>query len=104
MTVVPLSTEDVRSYATAMQPADTSLSVSEVEAGFDAWLARVKEDAASEALGKAISTLDFHAAKTANEAADSPYVNGRADGLEFGGTLLNRMKNQVLPIELLRGE
>ena len=104
MTVVPLSTEDVRFYATTNQSANHSLAAPQMESGFDAWLARVKEDAASEALGKAIATLDFHAAKTANEAADSPYVKGRADGLEFGGTLLNRMENQVLPIELLRGE
>lgn len=104
MTVVPFSTEDVRSYATAMQPANTSLSVSEMEAGFDVWLAQVKEDAASEALAKAISTLDFHAARSANEVGDDPYRLGRADGLEFGGTLLNRMNRKAPVSELLRGE
>lgn len=104
MTAVPLSTEDVRFYATTNQSANHSLSVSEMEAGFDAWIAKVKEDAASEALGKAISTLDFHAARAANEAGSDPYRIGRGDGLEFGATLMNRMKNQASPIELLRGE
>lgn len=103
MTAVPLSTEDVRFYATTNQSANHSLSVSEMEAGFDVWITKIKEDAASEALAKAISTLDFHAAKTANEAGHSPYVNGRADGLEFGATLMNRMKNKASAVELLEG-
>jgi hypothetical protein len=75
-----------------------------MEAGFDAWLEKVKEDAASEALAKAISTLDFHAARSANEAGNDPYRLGRSDGFEFGATLINRMKNKVSPIELLNRE
>jgi hypothetical protein len=75
-----------------------------MEAGFDAWLEKVKEDAASEALAKAISTLDFHAARSANEAGDEPYRLGRSDGIEFGGTLLNRMKRRAPVSELLKSE
>lgn len=99
-----ISTQAVRLYSTTNQSANHSLSVSEMEAGFDAWLAQVKEDAASEALAKAISTLDFHAARSANEAGDDSYRLGRSDGLEFGGTLLNRMKRKAPVSELLRGE
>lgn len=101
---VPLSTEDVRFYATTNQSANYSLAAPEMERGFDAWLAKVKEDAASEALTRAIATLDYQAAVSHANAHEDRYRVGRGDGLEFAATLVNRIKKKVPAAELLKGE
>lgn len=104
ISVVSLSTEDVRFYATTNQSANHSLTAPEMERGFDAWLAKVKEEAASEALTKAISTLDYHAAVVHANAHEDRYRNGRGDGLEFAATLVHRIKKKAPAAELLKSE
>lgn len=101
---VPLSTQDVRFYATTNQGANHSLDVPQMEAGFDAWLDRVKKEAAEEALAKALAVIDYQAAVAARGAHDDRYRLGRSDGLEFAGTLLSRVKNNAPAAALLDTE
>lgn len=101
---VPLSTQDVRFYATTNQGANHSLEVPEMEAGFDAWLERVKKEAAEEALTSAVAVLDYQSAIAANSAHEDRYRTGRAEGLEFAGTLVNRIKDKAPVAKLLETE
>jgi hypothetical protein len=69
---------------------------------FTLWIKRVEAEARADAYARAITMLDYHAARAGTAAGTEAYGNGRLDGIEFAATLTKRLSKNPPPSELIK--